>query len=641
LKHSKKFIHKKLLDFWGYIMFGYAGKILRVDLTRGHIQYDPLKEEMIHGFLGGTGFATSIIYNEVPPLTPPLSPQNKLVFAIGPVTGTTWFGSSRWVAAAKSPLTGIWGEGDAGGFWGAELKHAGFDAIIVEGASEQPVFLWVSNGKAEIRDATDLWGLTTTETEKVIHDNYNRRTRAVCIGPGAENLVRFGCIMDSGHAAGRSGMGCVMGSKKLKAIAARGDVMPEVADPAELSNLRNQLVESIKTRNELFSGEASLQARYARGAHLESSFGQKESSVFSNKDLPLGNWGVDVWDYNSVRAISTDTMKEAPSSLNEGRPLQTKMRAPTCWNCPVNTDAIVKIDSGPFAVEECVGPEYETIASYGSLLLNSNLASICKANDLCNRYSIDTIEAGTTIAMAIECYENDILTKEDTGGLELTWGNSEAIVEVTERIARRKGFGMVLAEGVKKASEIIGRGAEKYAMHVKGSSICEHDPRINPPLALKYATLPMGAYHGKGCPDIPAEATATQVIERQNMAEVVDSMSVCGTASGSGGDFNRPTFGLMPQMLKAVTGIDFDEEKLTQIGDRIFTMKRAYITKIGISRKDDRLPARFMKTPRIIEGVELLADVDSLLPSYYKCRGWDENGIPTVEKLNQLRIRPL
>lgn len=609
-------------------MFGYAGKILRVDLTEGSITYDPLKEEMIQNFLGGAGFATSIVYNETSPLTPPLSPQNKLVFAVGPVTGTRWLGSSRWVVAAKSPLTGIWGEADSGGFWGAELKHAGFDMIIIEGASERPVFLWVSNGKAEIRDAKDLWGLTTTETERAITKDYDRRARTVSIGPGAENLVKFGCIMEIGHAAGRSGMGCVMGSKKLKAIVARGDEIPEVADPGELRKLIGQLIERMKERRKTIDGLASLRAQYGRGAHLERRIGN-----IGNKDLPLGNWSVDDWDYDSVRAISSDRMKET---------VQTGMRVPTCWNCPTHSDVMVKIESGPFAVEECVGPEYETLASYGSLLLNNNLASICKANELCNNYSIDTIEAGTTIAMAIECYENGILTKEDTGGIELTWGNSEAIVEITERIARRKGFGMVLAEGVKKASEIIGKGAEKYAMHVKGNSICEHDPRPSPPLALKYATLPIGAYHGKGCPDIAADATVTQVIDRQNMAEVVDSLSVCTAASGAEMRRDRPvTFGLMPQMLKAVTGIDFNEQKIMEIGDRIFTMKRAYITKIGITKKDDRLPARFMEIPRIVGGVKLLADVESMLPSYYKLRGWDENGIPTVEKLKQLGINSL
>jgi len=382
----------------------------------------------------------------------------------------------------------------------------------------------------------------------------------------------------------------------------------------------SERLERIKAR----TGRTTLRAQFGRGEHLERSL--------ARRDLPLGNWGVDDWDHESVRAISSDTMAET---------VQTGMRVPTCWNCPMHTDTMVKIESGPFATEECVGPEYETLASYGSLLLNNNLASICKANDLCNRYSLDTIEAGAVIAMAIECYENGILTNEDTGGIDLTWGNSEAIIEITEKIARRKGFGMVLAEGVKKASEIIGKGAEKYAIHVKGSSFGEHDPRIRPALALKYVTLSIGAYHGKGCPDIPGDATAVQVIDRQNMAEIVDSLSVCGATSGRGGDFRSQTIGLMPQMLKAVTGIDFDERKLMEIGDRIFTMKRAYITKIGISRKDDKLPERCIEIPRVVEGVELRADVESMLPSYYRLRGWNENGIPTAEKLNQLRIRPL
>ncbi|MFB0522697.1 MAG: aldehyde ferredoxin oxidoreductase C-terminal domain-containing protein, partial [Candidatus Bathyarchaeia archaeon] len=449
--------------------------------------------------------------------------------------------------------------------------------------------------------------------------------RVVSIGLGAENLVRFGCIMESGHAAGRSGMGCVMGSKKLKAIAAKGNKKPEIANPGRLRKLRDAMVEQAIERRKARTGVASMRAQYGRGSHLERNL--------ARRDLPVRNWGLDDWDHGSVRAISADTMAET---------IQTGMRVPTCWNCPVHTDTMVKIDSGPFAIDECVGPEYETIAAYGSLLLNDNLSSIAKVNDLCNQYSMDTIEAGTTIAMAMECYENGILTADDTGGIELTWGNSEAIVEITEKIARRKGFGMVLAEGVKRASEIIGKGAEKYAMHVKGSSITEHDPRINPPLALKYVTLSTGAYHGKGCPDIPAEATASQVIERQNIAEVIDSLSVCSATSGTRfGSDPETAFGLIPEVLKAVTGISFDEEKLMEIGDRIFTMKRAYITKIGISKKDDRLPARFMEIPRIVEGAELLADVESLLSSYYSLRGWDENGMPTIEKLDRLRINPI
>ncbi len=609
----------------GVCMFGYAGKILRVDLTSRRIRYEPLKTEMIHRFLGGAGFTTNIVYQEVPPLTPPLSPDNKVVFGIGPVTGTPWFGSSRWVVAGKSPLTGIWGEGDAGGFWGAELKLAGFDAIIVEGAAAQPVYLWVSDGRAEIRDARDLWGLTTSETEKAIEAATDQRTRVASIGPGGENLVRFACVMEYGHAAGRGGLGCVMGAKRLKAIAARGDTRPEVADPDSLRKLRDQMVEERLAMIKERTGRTTLAAQYARGAHLEENL--------ARRDLPLGNWGVDDWDYESVRAISADTMAET---------VQTTMRTPTCWNCPMHTDAMVKIEGGPFAVEECVGPEYETLASYGSLLLNNDLASICKANHLCNEYSLDTIEAGTVIAMAIEAYENGILTPEDTGGIELTWGNAEAIVAITEQMARRKGFGMVLAEGVKRASEIIGKGAERYAMHVKGGSFCEHDPRIRPALALKYATLSIGAYHGKGCPDVPADATATQVIDRQNIAEVIDSLSVCGSTSGAGrGPDRTMTVGLMPQLLKAVTGLDFDEAALLTIGDRIFTMKRAYITKIGISRKDDRLPERCREVPRVVEGVELRADVEALLPAYYAQRGWDANGVPTAVKLKQLGIHPL
>ncbi|MEM2104218.1 MAG: aldehyde ferredoxin oxidoreductase family protein [Candidatus Bathyarchaeia archaeon] len=603
-------------------MFGYAGRILRADLSNNKIRYESLQEDFVKNFIGGTGFCTSILYNEVPPDTPALSPENKLVFAVGPLTGTIIPGSSRYVVASKSPLTGLWGEADCGGFWAPELKYAGFDAVVVEGCSKTPVYLWIYNGEAEIRDASHLWGMEVLETEKTLKKELRSwgDVQVVSIGPAGENLVKMAAIgTNHGHNwAARGGLGAVMGSKRLKAIVVRGDEGVEVADIDKLLEIKDLWMKEMPPEWIV----------YPNGTNVG-------EVAYYTRDVPFKNWGQDDWLLSSVTALGASAIVEK---------VRTKMSA--CFGCPLASKKTVKVASGPFTMEEGAGPEYETLAAFGLMCLNDNLESVCKANDICNRYGIDTIEAGTTIAFAMECYEKGLITKEDTDGIELTWGNAEAIVKMVEKIAKKEGFGKVLAEGVKNAAEKIGKGAEKYAMHVKGYSIVFHDPRMKPITALHYATEIIGGYHGKGVLGVtegPIAITpssipeiAASAIYYQNMAETTDTLAVCQFLI-----FLGRVFKLYPDALLAATGIHFDLKELEKIGERIFNMKRFWITKLGINRKDDTLPRRFTEVPRKLEKQEYKAEVEPMLPEYYKLRGWNEQGIPTEAKLKELGIKPI
>ena len=539
-------------------MKGYVGRILRVNLTSRSTAVEPLDEKVVQSYLGGSGLASSILYTEVDPQVDPLGPHNKLVFVMGPLTGTPTPMSSRHVVVAKSPLTGLWGEGDAGGFWAHELKRARFDAIIVEGTSERPVYLWISDRKAEIRPAEELWGMDTLATEKALKSELGKGVRVTSIGQAGENLVKFAAIMnDGGRAVGRGGLGAVMGAKKLKAIAVAGSHRVDVADPDMFKSLREEMLKHLRNGK-----GAKRLSEYGTGSHLD--------AYLETGNLPLKNWAGDQWEIESVLAISAaEVSRDSFKRTKSG-----------CYGCPIGCEKVVSVRDGPYATEEGRGPEYETIGAFGSLLLNDNWESIVKANDLCNHHGIDTIEAGTTIAMAMECFEQGILSEGEVG-MSFRWGDSDAIVKAVGMIALRQGFGNVLAEGVRQAAEEIGRGAPEFAMHVKGSSLGLHDPRIRREMGLKYITLSMGAYHGKGCPlegPVPPDAVevAKNVVTRQNVAEVTDSLIMCDFAFAAfAGGISRE---YVPKLLLAVTGHDWKLDDLNLIGERIFNIKRVFVT---------------------------------------------------------------
>ncbi|MDY6959197.1 MAG: aldehyde ferredoxin oxidoreductase family protein, partial [Halobacteriota archaeon] len=447
-------------------MFGYVGKVLRIDLTDGRVRFEDTPKDTVLEFIGGSGLASKILYDELKEGVDPLSSDNILIFATGPVTGSKAFFSGRHLVAAKSPLTGIYGQATSGGYFGAELKYAGIDALIIAGKAEHPVYINIRDGDIKIEDAEDLWGLDSVETEEEILKDSEAKTRISCIGPAGENLVKFSAIMNDGGAAGRTGMGCVMGSKNLKAVAVKGTGEIEVAKEDELKELDAEIRKLLK-RNALMKDLSEHGT--AGGATALNMFGSLPTKYFTEGSFAGGN------------KIDGHTMTKTILKKRE-----------TCYNCPVACKRVIEVTEGPYSGLEGRGPEYETCAALGSLCMNDSLELISKVNDLCNRQGLDTISTGNAIAFTMECYEKGLTDKEGLGGIELDWGSHD-MVKLVEMITRREGFGDVLAGGVRAAAEKI--GAEDIAMHCKGLEIPMFDPRALSGMGLIYPTSIRGACH--------------------------------------------------------------------------------------------------------------------------------------------------
>ena len=617
------------------------GKILRVNLSKQKITVEKLEEKTARKYIGGRGLGAEILFNELKPGIDPLGPENKLVVATGVLTGIPFGGNSRYVVMAKSPLTGIWGEANASGFFGPELKRAGYDAIIIEEKANAPVYLWIHNGEAEIRDANHLWGKITGETQGIIRNEVkDKNTRVACIGPGGENLVKYACIMsDLNRAAGRTGMGAVMGSKRLKAIAARGTEKIEFAEEKKLMELARI------ANKEVWGGSyGDLLYKYGTDGDLD--------DLDATGRLPTKNFGKSIFE--GAERITGETMAET-----------ILVRRKACYACPIACIRVVEAKK-PYVVDAAYGgPEYETTAALGSLCMNDNLVAVAKANELCNKYSIDTISTGVAIAFAMECYEKGIITKKDTEGIDLTWGNHKAMIQLIEKIAYRKGFGDVLAEGVKRAAEKIGKGAEKFAVHIKGQEVPMHEPRGKKGLAISYATSNRGACHLQAehddifenekwlCPEIGLDETLTHRDrlylgkEKAKMVKIAgdlwalyDSLIVCKfTAYPEGGI----SVGRLADIVVAATGWDITINDLMIVGERAFNLCRAFNVREGITRKDDVLPTRLMEP--LPEGPykgETIPQnlLNRVLDDYYEFRGWHkETGIPSEKKLIELDLK--
>ena len=572
---------------------GCNGKILRVNLSSSDISVEEPEEDFYRTYFGGWGFVAYYLLNEVPPEVEPLAPENKLIFALGPVTGVPIAGSARNAVGAKSPLTGLFGEGDVGGWWNAELKRAGYDAIIVEGKAEKPVYLWIHDGEVEIKDASHLWGKPTAESQTMIRkDLDDRRIRTAQIGPGGENMVRYACIInDLRHTAGRSGIGAVMGSKNLKAVACRGHHLPQIADPKPVREMQKWLMENYKE----LSGSL---AQYGMGVNLKGSS--------DGGGLPTHNFRDGVFE--GAEKISAETVMESIG-----------VRMGGCYACPIKCKKVVQAQE-PYKVWQIYGgPEYETLASLGSCCGIDDAVAVSKGHEICNAYSIDTISAGVSIAFAMECYENGLLTKEDTGGLELNFGNAEAMVELLELIAHRKGFGDFVAEGTKRMSEKIGKGSEAFAVHTKGQEVPMHDPRARgPQLGMSYVMSPTGADH----------------VHTSLWSIFNNCATMCVVPPYSQEQ--------MRDIVNGVTGWDLSIEELEKVGERAMDMARAFNALQGLTAEDDQTAPRFTTGftfgPR--EGQHI--DPEELKKSkqeYYQNMGWDEKlAIPTKAKLEELRI---
>ncbi|HEX9015059.1 MAG TPA: aldehyde ferredoxin oxidoreductase family protein [Chloroflexota bacterium] len=614
---------------------GFQGKYLRVNLTNRTTSIEEPDPAWYRQYFGGYAATAYFLLKELAPGIDPLGPDNKLILASGPLTGAAFSGSARIGIGAKSPMTGGIGKSEVGGYFGTEMKLAGFDGIIVEGKADRPVYLWLKDGVAEIRDAGQLWGMESRETEAAIRaETGEKLARVACIGPAGENMVRFACVISDLHdAAGRTGLGAVMGSKNLKAIAARGKMKVSFADPARISELARSMSADVDTRATNFH-------RFGTGAALEA------FNLAGN--LPTRNYQDGF--FPGAEKISAVTVKNTISIGMEG-----------CWACAVRCKKIVKVDE-PYQVDpKYGGPEYETIGAIGSDCGIEDLKAISYGSQICNANGMDTISAGSTIAFAMECFERGLLTKEDTGGIDLRFGNVDAMLQLLQMMARREGIGDLLAEGSRRAGQKIGRGAEELGMHVKGVELGMHEPRFKQGLGIGYSVANHGGDHeigfhdtafekagplfepaiGLGCEEpMPASELSDRKAylfnQRHSWMMGMDSMVECL--------FVPWTYPELTELLGACTGWKATLQEIVNVGRRAITMGRVFNLREGFTRADDHLPKRFFSPP--LKGSLQEANqainaeaMDRAISSYYYYQGWSpEGGVPTPQTLSALGL---
>jgi aldehyde:ferredoxin oxidoreductase len=614
--------------------FGYSGKILRINLTDRSIQIEEPNEVFYRKYLGGEGFVAHTLLKEVGPGVDPLGPDNVLVFAAGMLTGAPIGGSGRQSVGARSPLTGGFGESEAGGFWGAELKQAGFDAIIILGASEKPVYLWINRGSVEIRDASGLMGKTTTEVQQLIREELgDKRIRVAQVGPAGERLVRYACVIfDVNRAAGRTGMGAVMGSKNLKAIAVRGVQRVALAH-AEIVR------ESAKWLSENLEGLVGWRKAYGTAGCLL-------PQQYTNS-LPTYNF--QAGEFAGAEKISGERMAET-----------ILVDRDNCYACPIYCKRVVEVDDEIKVDRAYGGPEFETIGAFGSMCGVSDLKAISKANELCNAYGLDTISTGVTISFAMECFEKGILTLADTGGIELRFGNAAASLEMIQQINGRTGLGKLLGEGSYRAAQVIGKGSEEFVMHVKGQEIPQQEPRAHHGLGLGYAVSPTGADHVHNIydqsytdADLPKmkSVAALGILEplpyntlnpakvrlfrfEVNWMHMVNCIGLCIFLPY---DYDR-----VRDILHGITGWNVTIWELMHVGERVLNLARMFNARRGLGIDKDTLPRRFsdpLKSKTVpLEGIAQ-QDLKQGVETYYAMMGWDPvTGAPLRSKLQELDI---
>ncbi|MBN2041765.1 MAG: aldehyde ferredoxin oxidoreductase family protein [Spirochaetes bacterium] len=579
---------------------GYMGKLLFVDLSTGKIHEETPDESLYRDYLGGYGIGARILYDRQKPGVDPLSPDSIFSIVTGPLTGTPSMFGCRFAVVSKSPLTGGYGDANSGGDFGPYLKFAGYDAAFISGKSDKPVYLLIDNGKAEIKDASHLWGKYTEEVEETLESEYGRTSRVMCIGPSGEKLSLISCIITNrGDALGRSGLGAVLGSKNLKAVVAKGEMEVPLADPEGVKRIKKKQLEAW--------------AGYIKGFGADGTGGHANESAHSG-DTPVRNWGgVGVVDMPDASGLDVHAVK-ANQDKRKG-----------CWRCPIACKASLKEGQGdykyPAGTHRC---EYETLAAFGANCLNSNVEAINMANHLCNYYGMDTISAGSTIAFAMECYEHGIITKEDTDGIELTWGNHKAIVEMTEKMVKREGFGDILADGVKAAAEKIGKGSEKYAVHIGGQELGMHDPKggfrayIGKPAMAMYQ---MDAAPGRH---------VTGFGPTQFKGYIINAAGLCM----HGDIVDIETY--LADMIKTVTGIDRTYDELMEVGERIGTMRHLFTIREGDNPLKRFVHPRIPGLPPLKEGPLAGVSIDAKQQAFWNLgyMDWDPNTTrPSRKKL--------
>lgn len=607
-----------------------ANKLLRVNLSKENVTIEEIPQEKIEKYLGGSGLASKYLFDEVPPKTDPLSPENKIIFAVGPFQGYPIPGGAKWAVVSRSPLTDTFAVSTAGAEWGVHLSRAGFGLIIIEGKAEKPVYLDIKDDLVEIKTAEELWGKEAVKTCEIIRekDPQKGKISVAAIGPAGEKTVGIACIVVDDHSfAGRCGLGAVLGSKNLKAIAVKGTKKMEYHD-------ENKFKEINKKLNKRLSDNAAEGFR-PHGTAIDVLGAEKTG------DLPVKYWNEASWPEGAKKIGAPNFTKEV-----NARP----------WPCQFCTVACHHHVDFTYQGENIkgAGAEYETLGMLGSNCLVDNPKAVSKANDLCNRLGIDTISAGAFIGFTMECYEKGIVSVEDLEGMKAEWGNEEFVIEMVKKIANKEGFGAIFSKGIRQAAEEIGNEAMELIVEVKNLDFPAHDPRSFFSLALNYATSTRGACHLRGYPHVGEsgamllpEMGYTEKPERfsmekkawiaklyQDLAALHDSLVICIFIPIHG-----MTLTEISKLLNYIKGLDLSPEELMSIGERIVNLQRLINVKDGISRKDDRMPPKMFKpSTKNFRAGQVPEPFESNLLKFYELREWDENGYPKKEKLKEMGI---
>lgn len=620
------------------VINGYMGKQLRINLTKKEIKVESLNLNILRKYIGGVGYGAKLLYDELEAKIEPLSIKNKLVFATSPLTANNIPGGGSIMICFKSPATNGWGESKCGGNFGPDLRKAGYDFLIIEGKSEEPIYILIEEDNVELKPAKHLKGKMVSDKIKIIQDEaLNPKLSVMVIGPAGENLVKYSSIMYGGRAAGRTGAGAVMGSKNLLGIAVKGTKKAVSANPDTAKKTIRNMLKVIK------ESPAALQFR------KHGTTGEIESCD------AVGDWPTKNWQSNSWGKAQELYSYFYKSNLDRNN---------SCYSgCPVACGRIISVKEGEFKTPQHEGAQYESITSFTAFILNDNMDAAVHATYLCNEYGLDTISTGAVIAFSMECYEKNIISKEDTGGLELNWGNSSILPKLIEKIAFREGIGDLLANGVKEIAKILGRGSSEFAIHVKGLEAPAHDPRSGKMLALAYGTANRGMCHihpmegmaydcykmdfgliKYGVPD-PNKIDRWDEIGKGKIFKILqdalilpDILDTCKIVTYSG-----LTLDHYANLLSALTGWNIDGDELLLIGERVINLQRLFNTREGFRIKDDLLPKRIMEKPLFGEYKDqekcVISNYGDMLKEYYCARGWDvKTGEPRTEKIKELQI---
>jgi aldehyde:ferredoxin oxidoreductase len=599
----------------------YTSPLLRVNLTEKKIQREEIDRSLTLKFLGGRGVGGKILFDELKPSTEPLSPENKLLILAGPLVGTGAPWCVKYTALTRSPLSGTILMSLAGGFFGPNLRFAGYDGLVIEGRAKDPSYLWIHEEKTELRAASHLWGKNTEECQEAIRKELgDDRVQIACIGPAGEKAVRFASIISGKRAAGRGGAGAVLGAKNLKAIAVQGSRKVPVMEAEKFEELQTAI---------------RKKAREAERLKVFGKFGTPKNLVIVNGRglFPTRNFQGGVFD--GIEQINAEEQQ------------RRVLRKTTCHACPVACGNLTRAAEGPYEGTVTEGPEYETFWAFGAQCGNTCIDAIVAADRLCDQLGMDTISTGSTIAFAMECAERGLISQKDLKGLDLRFGNHRAMVEMIRRVGYREGLGDLLAEGVRRAAERIGQGSEKFAMHVKGLELAAYDPRGAKGMGIAYATSPRGGCHERGLisretfgappPIDPLSISGKGLAakEAQDETAVLDSLGVCVFPPHNGGMDMSETASLFSY----VVGEALSADDLMTAGERIWTLERLFNLREGFTRKDDTMPPRLLHEPMPAGPAKgHIVELDYLLQDYYRVRGWDERGVPMPEKLARLGL---